>query len=305
MAGSISEPSRIGGVVPAAASLVSHEDPEDPADDATDLEDEPVDTSGPPSQVRVPLPGVEDHWTGILDLSKDPVKLPFGPSNVRSLTKRWGGSTASSAFRALRPDPCLHGAFDKAKVTNKSLVESAASLASAAGAAAHAVLSAASHIEKFVDVLGRVQVDNEEWAQFFASSASDLKKDVVSPLMDAAALQASVYGKAVSSVHSGVIAAAETPVKSALKDIPPSGGFYFGDPAERLTANMSYAVMAAQLASTSSSSRGKRGGAASSFSRRPPSSITAAKSTVAASSASTAKSSVLPFRGGKGGRKSK
>ena len=273
-------------------------------DEATEHEDDPAEDAGPAS-VRIASPEVETSWIDVLDLARDPVKPSFGPKTHR-LTKRWGGASAASAFRALRPDPCLHQAFDDAKKSNKTLVESSSVFASASGASAHAILAASEKLEKFIGEISSVVCADEQWMNYFAQAASSLKMDVLFPLKDAVSLQASIYGKAVSTVRTGVVAAAAAPVKSALKDIPPSGGFFFGDPAERLSANMQYAYMAKQLASSSSSSRGGRGGSSASF-RPPPSksssSSSKSSSTPSASSSSSAKN--RPFRGGKGGKTGK
>ena len=228
-----------------------------------------------------------------------PVKANFGPPILKQ-TRRWGGDGAGS-FRAPQQDPCLLAAFETAKSSNKSLVDASSAVAASSGAAAHAILSASETIENCIAEFEKIAPTQEGgWKDFFLNAAASLKEDVLSPLNDAVKLQAASYGRSIAVVRNGVIAAAEKPVKAVLKAVPPSDGFFFGDPADRLTSTMGYALMSAQL---TQASRGRRGSAPSTYNRASSSRATTTpasatkKSTPASSSSST-----RPFPRGRGGK---
>ena len=271
--------------------------------DASDEEDHP--TSGSSSSSRIPSKDAVDKWNDVLNLGRIPVKPTFGPSAVKA-TKRWGGAS-SGPFRAPQQDPCLLQAFEKAKTANKSLVDSSAAIASSSGAAAHAIITATETLESCIAEFEKIQSSQVGgWKDFFLNVVSCLKTDALAPLDDALTLQASSYGRSIATVRNGVIAAADAPAKAVLKVVPPTEEFFFGDPAERLTSTMGYALMSAQLrqASSSSSSRGKRGGSSSSSSL---SRAAAARAAITASASkksvpSSSSSSSHPFPRGRGGK---
>lgn len=295
-----SDSSQAGGFPPVNESASIDGEEEEEASDED--EDQP---NGSVSSSRQPSKDAISKWNNVLNFAKMPVKSTFGPGSSR-LTKRWGGGDdASASFRAPTPDPCLLQAFDKAKTANKSLVDSASAIASSSGAAAHAILSASETLESCIAEFQRIAASQEEgWKDFFLNSAEALKLNALAPLNDALSLQASAYGRAVGVVRSGVVAAAETPVKPVLKAVPPSGGFYFGDPAERVMSAMNYALVASQLRP---SSRGGRGSApSSSFGRSASSRATATTSASKKSSpAASSSTSSRPFPRGKGGKRGK
>ena len=290
-----SDSSRVRGDSPSVddndASVV---DDDDDGDENASEEEEVQTGGGSASSSRQPSNDAVAKWTNVLDLSKEPVKTMFGP-NATKLAKRWGGGDAAAPFRAPRPDPCLLQAFGKAKQANKSLVESSSSIASSSGAAAHAILSASETIESCIAEFQRIASTQEgDWKTFFNEAATCLKDKALAPLSDAVTLQASAFGRSIATVRNGVVAAAEAPVKEVLKSVPPSGGFFFGDPADRLTSTMNYALISAQLQQASSASRGKRGGSsASSYSRSKATTMTT--TTTPTTSAARKTSSTRPF----------
>ena len=293
---------RVRGIYP--HPIAEEEDPveEEDNDDASE-DDESYSAAGSTSSSRRPSKEALDVWNDTLDLSKEPIRSTFGPK-VAGLMKRWGGDTADS-FRAPRMDPSLLHVFSKAKQANKSLVESSTAVAASSGAAAHAITSAMETVECWIAEIEKVAPTQEGgWKEFFQNMAASLKNDAAVPLNDALKLQAASYGKAVAAVRNGVVAAAEAPVKEVLKITPPSNGFFFGDPAERLNSSMGYALMSAQLQqASSSSSRGGRGGAASSLGRKSAAkSAASAKKSAPSSSSPASSSSSRPFARGRGGK---
>ena len=72
---------------------------------------------------------------------------------------------------------------------------------------------------------------------------------------DAADILASSFARGVQAVRKGVIAAAPAPLRSILSSRPPSGGFFFGNPTQELTAAMNFQVMATQMAQSSTPRR--------------------------------------------------
>ena len=210
-------------------------------------------------------------------------------------------------FAPPRQDPCLLPAFVKAKKSNKSLVDSSLAVTASCGAAAHAICAATETVEHVVAEMEKAGASQEGgWKDFFLNTASALKQDALLPLNDAMRLQAASYGRSVAAVRNGVIAAAEAPVKEVLGVLPPKDGFFFGDPVERVSSSMGYALMSAQL-HQASSSRGGRGGTAPSFSRKSAAKATAASAAKKTSTpaAAASSSSTRPFskRGGGKGRK--
>ena len=83
----------------------------------------------------------------------------------------------------------------------------------------------------------------------------DALSEILSPLDDAADILASSFARGVQAVRKGVIAAAPAPLRSILSSRPPSGGFFFGNPTQELTAAMDFQVMATQMAQSSTPRR--------------------------------------------------
>ena len=253
-----------------------------------------------------PSTEAESHWLSVLDFEKESVKSSFGP-NISKATRRWGGDVKTSAFRALRQDPCLHACFDKAKGSNKSLIDSSLSTSSAAGASAHAIITAQGIVKDWVDFLESYSKQHESkkdkvWEDFYNDRAKVLKEWALKPLDDALRLQAGIYGKAVSTIRNGVLAAADSAIKSVLKDSPPSEGFFFGNPSDELHSQVQLEFMTKQLKSPAPSFRGK--GKYTPARRPQPSSYKSSTSTTTTpASSSKSSSNRAPFRKPRGGKK--
>ena len=258
------------------------------------------------SSLRRPSDEIRAKWTGLVNFpipgAPFSTKQQFGPA-VSNIIRRWGDPNSASEFAALRRDDCLHAAFEAFSKSKKDLYESSFFASSCAGAAAHAVFHATAWIEEFLAFLQASYAEDSSWQSWVATASASLKTHVFSPLSDASRCMASLYGRSASKVRNGVVESAESAVKSFLKTVPPSNGYYFGNPTEQLNSAMNYAVMSASLATKPSSSFARRG---------LPKSRGAAKSpAVASSSASSSKASKpasgngrgRSSRGGKGGQK--
>ena len=250
-----------------------------------------------PSSLRRPSDDIRAKWTGLVNFpvpgAPFSTKQQFGPA-VSNIIRRWGDPNSASDFSALRRDDCLHAAFEAFSKSKKDLYESSFFASSCAGASAHAVLHATAWIEEFLAFLQGSYAEDSSWQSWVSTASASLKAHVFSPLSDASKCMASLYGRSASKVRNGVVESAETAVKSFLKTVPPSNGYYFGNPTEQLNSAMNYAVMSASL-STKPSSFARRG---------LPKSRGAAKAPAAVSPSATSKAS-KPASGNGRGRSSR
>ena len=227
--------------------------------------------------------------------------LALSPSSAsRRRLKKW--IREDTSFSLPRPDHCLHSPFEAFKKSSKASWEAASLLTSSSGAAGHAVITASARVERL-----------KSWVESHASSPDaegywrpfvDALSEILSPLDDAADILASSFARGVQAVRKGVIAAAPAPLRSILSSRPPSGGFFFGNPTQELTAAMNFQVMATQMAQSSTPRHAapprRPPPRAAATSSRPSAS---APSSSAASSSAKGKAGGRPARGGKGGQK--
>ena len=228
----------------------------------------------------------------------------LGPSSkAKACVRRWADNDVASSFSAPRREDCLHSAFEAFKKNHQDLFKFASSSADSVGAAAHALLRASDIIRGFLDLLVE-SIKDPEWGPYFAKVRDDAKSTIFAPLNDAVTCCAAVYGAAVTQIRKGVIASADESIKSVLKSKPPADGFYFGNPADALHAQLSYAFMSSSLkAKAPARPRGSLASLASRTPRQP------AKSTSSVASSASAKSSGnasgRSSRGGKAGQRKK
>ena len=234
-------------------------------------------------------PGLLAAWSSLSPAS-------VAPRSSR-LVRKWGGDPASSSFAPPRPDPCLHAAFESFHRSSKPIADLASSSTASSGAAAHAVLHAIAKLDVLKDSLSAALPSDAdaEWRRFFDDSVADIQSGILSPLQDATKILASGYGRGVTAVRGGVIAAAAPSIQSFLKTFPSADYYFFGNPTQQLTASMNYAVMAASLAPKPAAPRRPPPPRAAPPSRPPARS--------AQSSASRGKAPGRSFRGGKAGQK--
>ena len=180
-----------------------------------------------------------------------PLALSPSSSASRRRLKKW--IREDTSFSLPRPDHCLHSPFEAFKKSSKASWEAASLLTSSSGAAGHAIITASARVERL-----------KSWVESHASSPDaegywrpfvDALSEILSPLDDAADILASSFARGVQAVRKGVIAAAPAPLRSILSSRPPSGGFFFGNPAQELTAAMDFQVMATQMAQSSTPRR--------------------------------------------------
>ena len=261
----------------------------DAADSSGDEEAEAPDDAASPSAEAF-SDRVVAAWSSL---------APSSSSSASSrVLRRWSGDPASSPFAPPRQDPCLHAAFEAFQRASKPVSELASSMATSSGAAAHAVILASEKLDALKDFLAAALppgVDDDYWRRFFDECVADITDRIMPPLRDAAKILSGGYGRGVSAIRSGVIAAATPSIQSFLKTFPPADGFFFGNPTQQLTASMNYAVMAASLAPKAPAPRRPPPPRAAPPSRPPARS--------AQSSASRGKAPGRSFRGGKAGQK--
>ena len=178
--------------------------------------------------------------------------LALSPSSSASCRRLKKWIREDTSFSLPRPDHCLHSPFEAFKKSSKASWEAASLLTSSSGAAGHAIITASARVERL-----------KSWVESHASSPDaegywgpfvDALSEILSPLDDAADILASSFARGVQAVRKGVIAAAPAPLRSILSSRPPSGGFFFGNPTQELTAAMDFQVMATQMALSSASS---------------------------------------------------
>ena len=228
----------------------------------------------------------------------------LGPSSkARGCIRRWADSDAAPSFSAPRREDCLHSAFEAFKKSHQDLFKFASFSADSAGAAAHAIIHASDIIRGFLDLLVE-NVKDPQWGSYFVKVREDAKSTIFAPLDDAATCCAAIYGGAVSQIRKGVTAAADDAIKSVLKSKPPTGGFFFGDPADALHAQLSYAFMSSSLkAKAPTRARGSLSSVASRTSRQPTK--TATSSSASSSTKPTGNAGGRSSRGGKAGQRKK
>ena len=225
----------------------------------------------------------------------------FGPSIKRPLRK-WADIEAATDFAALRGEDCLHGAFEAMRKKNEHLLKLANFATNASGAAAHATLSASTAIDGVFAELKDAFAHDENWTNWLAQTTEKVKSSVLSPLQDAASCCAATYSFASWEVRQAVIKEADKSIQSILRSKPPSDGFYFGDPAASIHAQMSYAFMSSAVNTKTASSRARPAFQSRSYvpKKKPPPPPSSASSSTSKPSGNASGRS---FRGGKGGRK--
>ena len=290
----------------ASASVVASskaDDSDDDPDEDIDDDDETLKDSTDPTAAVTPSTAVAKKWK---DLLKIPKIVPsakasrFGPS-IKKPLRKWADIEAATDFSALRGEDCLHGAFEAMRKKNPDHLKLATFAANAAGAAAHASLTAATAMDGVFAELKEAFAHDPNWTNWLSQTTEKLKSSVVSPLQDSASCNAAAYGYASWQVRQAVIKEADKSIQSVLRSKPPSNGFYFGDPADSIHAQMSYAYMSSAVNTKPSSSRSRPAFQSRSYMPKkkppppPPSSSSASKPSGNAGGRS--------FRGGKGGRK--
>ena len=281
---------------------------DDGGDDVTEADVGPETTLVSASAPLQPSSAVAQKWKSLLAFPRTidggaRSTASLGPSSkAKACVRRWADNDIASSFSAPRREDCLHSAFEAFKKNHQDLFKFASSSADSVGAAAHALLHASDVIRGFLDLLVE-SIKDPEWGPYFAKVRDDAKSTIFAPLNDAVTCCAAVYGAAVTQIRKGVIASADESIKSVLKSKPPADGFFFGDPADALHAQLSYAFMSSSLkAKAPARPRGSLASLASRAPRQP------AKSTSVASSASAKSSgnaSGRSSRGGKAGQRKK
>ena len=292
------------------ASSVADDDDDDDDDDG-DGDGDSSELDGGRSSTSGPIPPSSTatlKWTSLLAFPRvmdgGSRNASLGPSSkARSCIRRWADSDTAPSFSAPRREDCLHSAFEAFKKSHQDLFKFASFSADSAGAAAHAIIHASDIIRGFLDLLVE-SVKDPHWSSYFTKVREDAKSTIFAPLDDAATCCAAVYGGAVAQIRKGVTAAADDSIKSVLKSKPPAGGFFFGDPADALHAQLSYAFMSSSLkAKAPARSRGSLSSVASRPSRQPAKSTTS--SSALSSTKPTGNAGGRSSRGGKAGQRKK
>ena len=144
-------------------------------------------------------------------------------------------------------------------------------------AAAHAVSHAAAFMGEFVHNLSSV-LPVPAWASFCQDAEKAVASDALLPLRYASCSLTHIFGRAASTIRSGVVCHANSAIQLVLRSTP-SSGFFFGDPAAQVLSSLNLAVMSLLVQwQRAPSSRG--------FFRRPAASSRGASSTAQTSSSS-------------------
>ena len=294
----------VGGL--SSGTAADNDDGEDDGDDDPEDEDiEDFETPGvstdPPAAVT-PSVAVAKKWKDLLKIPKvvsSTKASRFGPPIKRHLRK-WADVECATDFAALRGEDCLHGPFEATRKKSPDLLKLAAFTAGASGAAAHASLTAATALEDVFSDLEEAFGQNQTWSDWLTSKKERLKSTVLSPLQDSASCCAAAYGYASWQVRQSVTKEADKSIQSVLRSKPPADGFYFGNPADAIHAQMSYAYMSSAVNAKPSATRARPAFQSRSYAPKkklppPPTSSSSTKTSGNASGRS--------LRGGKSGRK--
>ena len=283
---------------------------DDGGEDDTDADVGPETPLVSASSPLTPSSAVAQKWKSLLAFPRTidggtRSTTTLGPSSkAKACVRRWADNDVAPSFSAPRREDCLHSAFEAFKKNHQDLFKFASSTADSVGAAAHALLCASDVIRGFLDLLVESNKD-PDWGPYFAKVRDDAKSSIFAPLDDAVTCCAAVYGGAVSQIRKGVIASADDAIKSVLKSKPPAAGFYFGDPADALHAQLSYAFMSSSLkAKAPARPRGSLASLASRTPRQPAKSASSVASS-SASAKSSGNASGRSSRGGKAGQRKK
>ena len=294
-------------------SVVVEEDEDDDDEDAT-VDAASSDVAA--AKTHCPSSVAKAKWASLLDFqTKSTSKKSYGPAISKTL-KFWNDNNEAVGFRAPKEDPCVRFAFDNAKVKNKSVFDLSSASASVAGALANAIFRALEEVECFVDFFKKKASDGEplSWTpEECAEAAAVVTKFIKTPLEDAGRMQAHAFGKAISAVRNAVVSSADSRLKSALKDFPPSDEFFFGNPHEQLHQYISIEMDLARAKPSASSSSVRGRGFLASRRAAPSSAASSFKSTDASKSPASSSASAAPwkrpaskgFRGAKGGKRGK
>lgn len=187
---------------------------------AADAEDETDVVEEPSSLSRIAAHSLEDIWADLVDFSGK------SATKVRNVLSRWQGPSEALPFRPLRRDPCLTEQFINFERKEKAAHDAATAAAAFAGAAAHAVLTAAKKLADVEEILRSIQAgvetDNPDWAVCAGSAADSVATGIFNPLIDAARLHAATYSKSTMAVRSGVISTGGAHITTVLKDSLPA-----------------------------------------------------------------------------------
>ena len=274
---------------------------DDPFDEDIDGFETPGAPTDPPEAVT-PSVAVAKKWKDLLKIPKvvsSTKASRFGPL-IKQHLRKWADVECATDFATLRGEDCLHGAFEATRKKSPDLLKLAAFSAGASGAAAHASLTAATALEEVFSEMKEAFAPNKTWSDWLVGKTEQLKASVISPLQDSASCCAAAYGYASWQVRQSVIKEADKSIQSVLRSKPPADGFYFGDPADAIHSQMSYAFMSSAVNAKPSATRARPAFHSRSYAPKkklppPPTSSSTAKTSGNASGRS--------FRGGKSGRK--
>ena len=253
------------------------------------------------ASVEIPDDAVVAKWSTFAPLAAPPSTNAHAAARRR--IKKWSGGE-SSPFSLPRPDLCLFDSFDAYRKSSKASWDSASAIASASGAAGHAVLTAASGLASIRAFLESHITDADSEAYW--RPLIDGLSHCAAPLDDAASILASSFNRGITAVRKGVVAASPASIRPLLESLPPKDDYFFGNPQQALTSAVHLQSLSAQLAqATAAASRRlppaypRRGSARPAALPRPA--APASSSSVASSTSGKGKASGRPARGGKGG----
>ena len=289
-----------------ADDVVNNDDDDDAYDDESRKDaSEPLSSAASFS----PTEAVLEKWKKILKFPKivpqanpSGTAVRFGPP-VKKPLRKWADSAVAKDFAALRREDCLHVPFEAAYKKNTDHWKTATFTANAAGAAAHASLSAASALEGVFSDLKAAFADDPIWSDWLSKKAEKAKSTVFAPLEDSVVCCAGIYGHATTQIRNSVIKEADKSIQSVLKSKPPADGYFFGDPSDAIQSQMSYAFMSSAVNSKSTASRDRPANQPRSFThpkkKLPPPPASSPSSAPKTSGNNYGRA----FRGGRGSRK--
>ena len=263
----------------------------------------------PSSSTMTPEPEMIAFWkSSIPAYSLSPSFRPL--SSAVNRTRKWG-SAAAPDFAPPKQEPFARSYYDSFKESSKSTYDSAITLMSSSGAAAHAIAYAHARIGVMQQYLAKQDATPEERED--AAPWLNCCADVATALQDASRILGASYAHGMWEVRKGVLKAASKHINSILKDSLPAEGFYFGNPEKEVLSHAQLMRAEADLNPPPAPKASRRffqrppAARASTTQRSRPAAADAAPSSTPSSSSSSSSKRGKGYgrssRGGKGGQR--
>ena len=199
-----------------------------------------------PSSSITPEPEMINYWKSSIPAFS--FSSSFHPLlSALGRTKKWSNAAAPD-FAPPKQEPFASSLFNAFKESSKSAYDNAIHLSSS-GAAGHAIAYAAARVGVMQDFLANLDATPEEREE--AAPWVRCCSDVAMALQDASCILGANYAHGLLEVRKGAMKSASHHLMPILRDSPPSGGYYFGIPKEKVLSSAQFLSVEASLAPAS------------------------------------------------------